>query len=96
MTTVKKTPEKGAGGTMPEIKVNKVTNFAQIDGELSFEDVVEEIKSDMYKDTTLLIRKLVKEGNIAEAQKIKKTLPGFTCSGIFNGKRTGAHLDTYS
>ena len=49
-----------------------------------------------YRDTIEEIRSLYALSHAAEADKLKKTLPGFTCSGIFNKRRKTDNLVSYS
>jgi Protein of unknown function (DUF3987)/VirE N-terminal domain len=49
-----------------------------------------------YRETIEEIRQLFKLGSAKEADKLKKTLPGFTCSGIFRKRRKTDNLESYS
>lgn len=59
-------------------------------------DLAKEIKSEKHKLKVDKIRQFIKEGKKEEAQSLKKQMPFFTPSGVFDGKRNKESLTEYS
>src|SRR5664279_5168222 len=58
-------------------------------------DLIKDPKSP-HREKIEEIRQVYMVGAKSEADKIKSTLQGFTCSGVFRKKRTTKNLDAYS
>lgn len=95
MKTQKKTL-KGAGKAMLETLFCIVVNFTTILDKMTIRQIYELVKSDKLKSVTIDYRKLVKSGKLNEAKETKKSLSGFTPSGVCEGGRTAKHFVTYS
>lgn len=62
-------------------------NFAQLIENRALGDIIFEVQDGKYKEPVELIRSLLAEGKAKDADKLKKQLPAFTPSGIFNNGR---------
>lgn len=70
--------------------------FNIIEANKSFEEIAELIKNGTYKNQVDFLRNLIYEGNIIEYKTLKKKLPAFTPSGLFDGGRKTEFLKSYS
>lgn len=71
-------------------------NFAQLIENRALGDIIFEVQDGKYKEPVELIRSLLAEGKAKDADKLKKQLPAFTPSGIFNNGRKIDLLSSYS
>lgn len=94
MSALKNTPQKGAGEAMPLF--SEIAGNFKVVAPLTMEAIVEMIKGDTFKQSVTQIRKLLAMGKKEDADKLKKSLSGFTGSGTFFAKRKGENLDKYS
>jgi len=77
-------------------KVSIFKKFVQKTEDKPLVDVLEDIKSGIYKDEINDIRKLMDENKEKEADTLKKQLLGFTTSGTFSNYRKSENLIKYS
>ncbi len=78
--------------------ISMVNDHARVVGSTSLAAVFNLIKDPKspHREKINEIRQLYTSGAYGEADKIKGTLQGFTCSGVFNKKRTTKNLEAYS
>ena len=78
--------------------ISAIKNHAEVVKATSLFKVYKVIKDPQspYRETIEEIRQLFKSGSVKEADNLKKTLPGFTCSGIFRKRRKTENLEAYS
>ncbi len=76
-------------------QVSTVRNFNKIEKSISIKTIYTFIKTGTYKITIDKIRELYKAGLTQEADNLKKRLPAFTSSGIFNSTRRNDALEKY-
>lgn len=92
--TVKPIPEQNS-----EINTNEVSlfkNFYTYIGNFPLTEMIHDIQNGKYKTEIEKIRVLRREGIHSEADTLKRKLPGFTTSGIFNNGRKADQLTEYS
>jgi hypothetical protein len=63
---------------------------------ISLDEILEEIKTGIYKDDVERLRSFKKMGNDALAEKIKNNLFAITSSGTFGSPRSKNNIETYS
>ena len=63
---------------------------------LELEMILDQIRGGRYKERILALRELVTQGKLDEYNKQKRSLPGFTPSGLFDGGRKLINLKEYS
>ena len=78
------------------MRVSLFKNFNRIDANLELEVILDQIRGGKYKDKVLALRELVLQGKMDEYNERKRSLPGFTPSGLFEGGRKLVHLKEYS
>ncbi len=76
--------------------VSLFQNFNKVIENKSLEEILKEIKSGIYRKQIITLGKLHTEGKAAEFEKLKKSLPAFTPSGLFEGGRKLEYLKQYS
>lgn len=77
-------------------KVSIFKNFVHKTEDKPLLDVLEDIKSGIYKNEINAIRELMDEGKEKEADDLKKQLLGFTTSGTFDNYRNSDNIIKYS
>jgi len=78
------------------MKVSLFRNFNRVDANLELEVILDQIRGGKYKEKVLALRELVLQGKLDEYNEQKRSLPGFTPSGLFEGGRKLQHLKEYS
>lgn len=78
--------------------VSMIVNFSTVKENASLTKIYELIKNpdSIYRNTVEEIRRLYKIGSVEAADELKKALPGFTVTGIFNKRRKNDTLLSYS
>jgi hypothetical protein len=78
--------------------ISIIKNHAEVVDTTSLSKVYELIKSSEspHRENIVEIRRLYQIGSSEEADKLKKCLWGFTCSGIFKKRRVTKALESYS
>jgi hypothetical protein len=77
-------------------KISLFQQFTQIVADVSLSEVLHQIKNGKYKTEVEQVRYVLKSAGKEESDKVKKTLPAFTVSGVFEGGRSVKHLKQYS
>ena len=78
------------------MKVSVFNNFNKVSDNLEITVILEQLKSDKYKNRILQLRNLLVAGNESEYNNKKKSLPAFTPCGLFEGGRKMEFLKEYS
>jgi len=78
------------------MRVSLFKNFNRVDANLELEVILDQVRGGKYKDKVLPLRELVLQGKFDEYNERKRSLPGFTPSGLFDGGRKLVHLKEYS
>ena len=65
-------------------EVSVIKDLSKIDGTITIDEIYDQIKNGQYKATVERIRRLNDLNRKEEADKAKKSLLGFTASGVFN------------
>jgi len=78
------------------MKVSLFKNFNQVSQNLELGVILDQIRGGKYKAKVLALRELVRQGKMDEYNDQKRSLPGFTPSGLFEGGRKLQHLKEYS
>ncbi|MFZ4455514.1 MAG: DUF3987 domain-containing protein [Bacteroidales bacterium] len=71
-------------------------NVCVYDGEKHIDAVINDIKSDCYKQQISVYREILRTGMKKQADGLKKNLPGFTPSGTFTNGRKADLITSYS
>jgi len=71
-------------------------NFNQVSQNLELGVILDQIRGGKYKGGIFPLRELVRQGKLDEYNDQKRSLPGFTPSGLFEGGRKLQHLKEYS
>ncbi|HEY5585657.1 MAG TPA: BT4734/BF3469 family protein, partial [Ruminiclostridium sp.] len=64
--------------------------------ETTIEEIVNRIRSEEWKSVIESFRKLKAEGKTKEADLLKRRLPAFATSGVFEGGHAKVQLKTYN
>ena len=78
------------------MKVSLFKNFNRVEQNLEMGVILDQIRGGKYKTKVLALRELVRQGKLDEYNDQKRSLPGFTPSGLFEGGRKLKHLKEYS
>ena len=78
------------------MKVSVFKNFNQVEQNLELSVILDQIRMGKFKARILHLRELVRQGKTDEYNDQKRSLPGFTPSGLFKGGRKLQHLKEYS
>ncbi|TSA28391.1 MAG: virulence-associated E family protein [Bacteroidetes bacterium] len=78
------------------MKVSLFKNFNRVEQNLELGVILDQIRGGKYKAKVLVLRELVRHGKLDEYNDQKRSLPGFTPSGLFEGGRKLQHLKEYS
>ena len=78
------------------MRVSLFRNFNRVDVNLELEVILYQIRGGRYKERILALRELVGQGKLDEYNEQKRSLPGFTPSGLFDGGRKLLNLKEYS
>jgi len=78
------------------MKVSLFKNFNQVEQNLELDVILDQIKMGKFKARILHLRELVRQRRMDEYNDQKRSLPGFTPSGLFKGGRKLQHLKEYS
>ena len=78
------------------MKVSVFKNFNQVEQNLELSVILDQIRMGKFKARILRLRELVRQGKMDEYNDLKRSLPGFTPSGLFKGGRKLQHLKEYS
>ena len=78
------------------MKVSMFKNFNRVEQNLELSVILDQIRMGKYKARILHLRELVRQGRMDDYNDQKRSLPGFTPSGLFKGGRKLQHLKEYS
>ena len=78
------------------MKVSLFKNFNRVEQNLELSVILDQIRMGKFKARILHLRELVRQGKMDEYNDQKRSLPGFTPSGLFKGGRKLQHLKEYS
>jgi len=78
------------------MRVSLFRNFNRVRENLELGVILDQIRGGTYKAKVLVLRELVAQGKLDEYNDQKRSLPGFTPSGLFEGGRKLQHLKEYS
>ncbi|MBV7533047.1 DUF3987 domain-containing protein [Chitinophaga sp. sic0106] len=76
--------------------VSIIKNFVNVDREAAINVIYNKLRGNGCRKTVEEIRQLYAMGSKDAADSLKKSLPGFTASGTFTGRRDSKSLKTYS
>jgi len=78
------------------MRVSLFRIFNRVVANLELEVILDQIRGGKYKEKVLALRELVAQGKLDDYNDQKRSLPGFTPSGLFEGGRKIQHLKEYS
>jgi len=78
------------------LRVSLFRIFNRVDVNLELEVILGQIRGGRYKERILALRDLANQGKLDEYNEHKRSLPGFTPSGLFDGGRKLLNLKEYS
>ncbi len=78
------------------MEISMFSNFYRNEGKSPLLDILSDIRNGRYAGIVNKLREALRQGDTEKAEKLKKSLPAFTLSATYNGRRIESNISHYN